>query len=164
MLKLSDPQLLVPTFMESPVSRLTTCIIAVILLSGCSFSDSSVSISGSLESSSESSTSSTSSSASSGRKGVSKEKLPYRDDVANLTYSIAGSSMSAADFPNALARTASQFKISDWASDKTTYYGIGKGLKRAGIAKENIIRQPFLANVLNANKDALRLIQEGYQY
>ena len=147
--------------MESTVSRLSVCIIAVILLSGCSFSDSSVSISGSVESSSESSTSS---SASSGRKGVSKEKLPYRDDVANLTYSITGSTMSAADFPNALARTASQFKISDWASDKTTYYGIGKGLKRAGIAKENVVRQPFLANVLNANKDALRLIQEGYQY
>jgi hypothetical protein len=72
--------------------------------------------------------------------------------------------MSATDFPNALARTASQFKISDWAREKATYYGIGKGLKRAGVAKENIGSQPFLANVLAANKDALRLIQEGYKY
>jgi hypothetical protein len=143
------------------VTRPTTWILAAIILSGCSFSDSSVSISGSIESSSESSTSS---SASSGKGGVSKDKLPYRDDVANLTYSIAGSKMTATDFPNALARTASQFKISDWAGEKATFYGIGKGLKRAGIAKDNIGRQPFLANVLNANKDALHLIQEGYKY
>lgn len=146
------------------ITRPTTWIMATVILAGCSFSDSSVSISGSIESSSESSTSSASSSASSGKGGVSKDKLPYRDDVANLTYSIAGSTMSPSDFPNALARTASQFKISDWAGEKATFYGIGKGLKRAGIAKENIGRQPFLADVLNANKDALHLIQEGYKY
>jgi hypothetical protein len=129
-------------------------------LAGCSFSYSSGSISDSLESSSGSLGSSSESSSS--KQGISKDKLPYRDDIANLTYSVAGSSMTASEFPNALSRTARQFKISNWSQEKATFNGIGKGLKKAGIAKENIARQPFLANALSSNKDALKLIQEGY--
>ena len=147
--------------------RLTLTAALISLLQACSFSDSSISISESIGSSSESSISSlgsSGSSASSEAAGLSKEKKAYRDDVANLTYSVAGSSMTAGDFPNALARTASQFKISNWSQEKATFYGIGKGLKRAGIAKENITRQPFLANVLTANKDALRYIESGYSH
>jgi hypothetical protein len=128
-------------------------------LNGCSISASSASISGSIESSSESSSSVSSSS----KEGVSKDKQPYRDDVANLTYSIAGSSMSATDFPNTLARTAGQYKISNWSQEKATFYGIGKGLKRAGIAKENAASTPFLAKVLTTNPNALKYIQEGYK-
>ena len=129
-------------------------------LAGCSFSYSSGSISDSLESSSGSLGSSSESSSS--KQGISKDKLPYRDDIANLTYSVAGSSMTASEFPNALSRTARQFKISNWSQEKATFNGIGKGLKKAGIAKENIAKQAFLANVLSSNKDALKLIQEGY--
>lgn len=136
--------------------------LGAVSLTGCSISASSASISGSIESSSDSSSSV--SSGSSPKDGIGKDKLPYRDDVANLTYSIAGSSISAADFPNALARTASQFKISNWSQEKATYYGIAKGLKRAGIARENVARTPFLANVLSANANALKYIQEGYKY
>ena len=129
-------------------------------LAGCSFSYSSGSISDSLESSSGSLGSSSESSSS--KQGISKDKLPYRDDIANLTYSVAGSSMTASEFPNALSRTARQFKISNWSQEKATFNGIGKGLKKAGIAKENIAKQAFLATVLSSNKDALKLIQEGY--
>jgi len=142
-----------------------SCALAALLtmsLAGCSFSYSSASISESLDSSSGSVTSSSESSSPKG--GVGKDKLPYRDDVANLTYSIAGSSMTSAEFPNALSRTARQYKISNWAQEKATYYGIGKGLKKAGIAKEEVANQSFLANVLAGNKDALKLIQEGYRY
>jgi hypothetical protein len=131
-----------------------------VALAGCSFSYSSGSISDSLESSSGSLGSSSESSSSG--KSVSKDKVPYRDDIANLTYSVAGSSMTASEFPNALTRTARQFKISNWSQEKATFNGIGKGLKKAGIAKENIAKQAFLANVLSSNKDALKLIQEGY--
>ena len=130
-------------------------------LNACSISASSASSSASLESSSDSVSSSSSSS--SPKDGVSKDKEPYRDDVANLTYSVLGSSMTASDFPNALARTASKFKISNWSGEKATFLGIGKGLKRGGIAKENIARQPFLGQVLNSNPKALSYIQQGYK-
>ena len=133
--------------------------LGAVSLTGCSISASSASISGSIESSSDSSSSVSSSS----KEGVSKDKQPYLDDVANLTYSIAGSSMSATDFPNALARTASQYKISNWSQEKATFYGIGKNLKRADIAKENAATTPFLAKVLTTNPNALKYIQEGYK-
>ena len=148
-------------------NRLTPFLIALVMFQGCSFSDSSISISESVGSSSESSASSlvsSDSSASSEAAGLSKEKKAYRDDVANLTYSVSGSSMTARDFPNALARTASQFKISNWSQEKATFYGIGKGLKRAGIPKENITHQPFLSNILTANKNALSYIESGYSH
>ena len=138
---------------------ITLVSLAVFALTACSFSDSSVSISGSSESISKSSTSSGSSSQNS---GSSKSKTNYQDDVANLTYSIAGSSMSASDFPNALSRLAGQFKINNWAQEKSTFYGIGKGLKRAGIAKVNIAQVPFLSTVLKTNPNSLQYIQDGY--
>lgn len=143
------------------MSRLTgylsaLCLSATITaLTGCSFSESSASVSSISESISESSSSKT---------GIGKEKVAYRDDIANLTYSVASSSMTADEFPTALARSASQFKISDWSQEKATFYGIGKGLKKAGIAKEDVAALPLLDQVMKSNKKALGYIQEGYNY
>jgi hypothetical protein len=132
----------------------------VLAATGCSFSDSSRSSAGSSESSS---TSIGSLSASSVGKGLSdKDKNNYSTDVANLTYSVAGSGMSATAFANALSRTAQKFHITNWAGEKATFTGIGKGLKKARVPKEQIANQPFLGTVLGANKDALSLIRSGY--
>lgn len=138
--------------------------LAIFLLSaaGCSISASSKSSSDSIGSLSNSVSSPSESS--SPKDGIGKEKIPYRDDVANLTYSVAGSSMTAEEFPTALARTARQSKITDWAQEKATFYGIGKGLKKAGIPKEKIGSQEFLRDVLTSNKNALKYIEEGYRY
>jgi hypothetical protein len=134
---------------------------AVILAAaGCSFSDSSRSSAGSSESSSTSSGSLSASSSPSS--STDKAKASFRDDVANLTYSVAGSGLTAAAFSNSLARTAQKFNITNWAGEKATFTGIGKGLRRAAIPKSTIPTQPFLKNVLASNKDALKLIQEGY--
>lgn len=137
-------------------------IIFVLSTTGCSISYSSKSSSDSVGSLSDSVSSPSESS--SPKDGIGKDKISYRDDVANLTYSISGSSMSAEEFPTALARTAKQFKITDWSKEKATFYGIGKGLKKAGIAKERIGSQPFLQEVLTINRDALKYIEEGYRY
>jgi len=144
----------------SPLAFLMALVIAS--LSGCSFSESSTSLSGSSASLSESIASSASSTSSS-KEGIGKDKIPYRDDVANLTYSVVNSSMTSGEFPTALARTARQYKISAWAQEKATYYGIGKGLRKAGIPKEKVATLPLLGNVLNANSKALSYIQEGYK-
>lgn len=140
--------------------KATAALVITGFLSACSISDSSVSISGSLESSAESSSSPFKSS--SPKEATDKAKSSYTDDVANLTFSIAGSQMSSNDFANALSRTAAQSKISDWAEEKATFTGIGKGLKRAGIAKQNIGQLPYLQKVLTSKKDALKSIEEGY--
>lgn len=133
----------------------------VLTVTGCSISTSSKSSSDSSGSLSDSVSSPFESS--SPKDGIGKDKIPYRDDVANLTYSVSGTSMAPEDFPVALARTAQQFKITDWAQEKASYYGIGKGLKKAGIPKEKIGSLPFLQQVLAYNKNALKWIEEGYK-
>jgi hypothetical protein len=137
-------------------------ILAVLSASGCSMSWSVGKSSDSLGAFSDSVSSISESS--SPKEDTDKEKASYRDDVANLTNSIAGTSLPANEFPVALARTARQFNITDWAREKETYLGIGKGLKKAGIPKENIRGQAFLRNVLAGNKDGLKYIEEGYRY
>lgn len=144
-----------------PLRAGLAALIGALLLTACSFSDSSRSSSASSGSSSKSIGSLSASS--SPERGVSKDKAPYRDDVANLTFSLAGTGISAAEFPKALARTANKYRIGNWAGEKATFYGIGKGLRKAGIAEDAIARQGFLSQVLAANKDALQLIQDGYQ-
>lgn len=138
--------------LRSPTFALI-CAALLLASSGCSISKSSGSISDSISSISESS---------SPAEGIGKDKIAYRDDVATLTLSISGSSLSAEEFPVALGRTAGQHKITDWAHEKATYYGIGKGLKKAGIAEQDIPSQGFLKEVLTANPDALKYIGKGY--
>ena len=139
-------------------TRVTSALVLaafIVTAAGCSISYSS-------KSSSDSSASLASSSASSTGGAVDKDKVAYRDDIANLTYSKAGSSIRPEDFPVAIARTAQQFKITDWAQEKTTFYGIGKGLKKSGVPKEKAGTQPFLSQAIRYNKDSVKLIQDGY--
>ena len=137
-------------------------VIMAAMLIACS--ESSVSLSGSSASvaSISESSSSPSKSSSDSHKSIPKEKLPYLDDVANLTFSVIGSSMTSAEFPNAIQRTASTYKISNWSQEQATFEGIGKGLKRAGIKKEDITKQAVLANVLKTNSKAQSWIEAGF--
>jgi len=124
-------------------------------VAGCSISWSISESSESLGSSSESS---------SPKDGVGKAKIPYRDDIANMTLSVAGSNFTSANYMAAIGRIAAQRSISDWEGEKATYYGIGKGLKKAGIAKEAIGKQAFLTGVLGSRSEARAWIEDGYRY
>ncbi len=142
--------------------RILVCasaLAAAVLSSGCSISwsvsESSESVSDSLASISGSS---------SPKEGIGEAKIPYRDDVANLTMSVVASKFTATDFMGALSRIAAQRRISSWESEKATYYGIGKGLKKAGIGKDRIQKQAFLQGVLISRPEALQWIQRGYRY
>lgn len=134
-------------------------VAAALLSSGCSIS---WSLSESSESVSDSSASISGSS--SPKEGIGEAKIPYRDDVANLTMSVVASKFSSGNFIDALSRIAAQRRISDWGSEKATYYGIGKGLKKAGVSKDNIQKQAFLQGVLASRAEALQWIQRGYRY
>ena len=138
-----------------------------IIMTGCISESitSSAASSGSLASSSESSSSP---SKSSGKKKDAKEKLTpekktYLDDVANVTNSVTGSSITSSDFMNALSRTASEDRINNWESEPSTFMGIGKGLKKASIPSEKIGEQPFLSELIARNKDAIDLMKEGFK-
>lgn len=137
-----------------------------LFLAVTALSCSACSISWSLSESSESVSDSLASisASSSPKDGIGEAKIPYRDDVANLTLSVVGSNFTSADFTDALGRIAAQRRISNWEAEKATYYGIGKGLKKAGVSKENIRKQTFLQAVLASRAEALSWIERGYRY
>ncbi|MDD5114547.1 MAG: putative lipoprotein [Methylobacter sp.] len=123
----------------------------VLILNGCSFSDSSGSISDSIGSVSDSSSS------------FSGGSTKYESDVEDYTYAYLKSTSGTtdyADFQNGLSDIAKKRGISDWESDDHTYKGIGKALKKAGI--EGVGYDTYKKNFANSDTTKMEQIQHGY--
>jgi len=124
------------------------------LLAGCSFS----------YSSGTSSDSSKSSSASSGgsESDPKDAKEAYMSDVSAYTTGAA-----RGDDPQAYLRElgsiAQRHGITDWERDTATYNAIGTGLRRAGIARDEVKNVYFIQALAAKEKNALVLILESYQ-
>jgi len=137
----------------------------VLLLAGslavgaCSFSYSSKSSSDSSKSSSNSATASfESSSASSSPEGARSQK--YEDDVADYTQAFVTSGGSAASFKDGIGAIAEKRGVSDWESDAATWKGIGVGLARANVTKEQL--EVYKQNWGGGKTEATEGIQRGY--
>ena len=125
---------------------------------GCSFSYSSKSSSDSSKSSSKSSTgSSESSSASSSPDRARAQK--YKDDVADYTQAFVTSGGAAASFKDGIGAIAEKRGVSDWESDAATWEGIGVGLARANVTKEQL--EVYKQNWSGGNTEAMEGIQRG---
>lgn len=115
---------------------LLLCLFAALILSGCSFGHSSYSSSSPSRSSSRSS------------KGtptkVQQTHSSYQEEVSSLAVVYAGSQQDAQSFHRELARISSRHGISDWGNDRGTFLAIGRGLKRANVAKSTIQYLSFL--------------------
>lgn len=118
---------------------LILCLFAALLLSGCSFGDSSYSSSSPSRSSSKSS------------KGtpeeVQKSHSRYQEEVSSLAVVYAGSQQDAQSFHRELARISGRNGINDWGNDRNTFLAIGRGFKRANVAKSEIQYFPFLSDL-----------------
>lgn len=123
-----------------------------IAVNGCSFSDSSKSISDS--------TSSIISSPSS----ISGKSKKYQNDVADYTMAYVKSSEPGADynsFLKGLADIAAKQGITNWDQDSLTYWGIGKGLKKAN--SSGIAYETYKKNFSGGNYKKMEDIQNGYE-
>jgi len=116
---------------------------------GCSFSDSSTSISKSISSPFESSSASS-------RGGAEA----YQNDVADYThaYLISGGQFDA--FMKGLANVAERHGVSNWEADDATYIGIGQGLGKAKFTQTQV--DVFAKNVTNGDAKKTKLVQQGY--
>ncbi len=110
-------------------------VVAAASLTGCSFSKSS-------ESSSDSSKSIFDSAASpfkSSSDSVGDEKEAYENDVADYTAEFVVSSTGTMDnFREHVGELAKDHGITNWESDRYTYLGIGRGMKKAKLGKPQI--------------------------
>jgi hypothetical protein len=124
------------------------------LLAGCSFS----------HSSGASSDSSKSSSASSGGSETDPKdaKRTFMGDVSAYTTSAAKGDDAQA-YLRELGSIAERNGITDWERDTATYNAIGTGLRRAGIARDDVKSVYFVPALAAKEKNALVLILESYQ-
>jgi hypothetical protein len=124
------------------------------LLAGCSFS----------YSSGTSSDSSKSSSASSGGSETDPKdaKRTFMGDVSAYTTSAAKGDDAQA-YLRELGSIAERNGITDWERDTATYNAIGTGLRRAGIARDDVKSVYFVPALAAKEKNALVLILESYQ-
>ena len=128
-------------------------VVPVMLLlaagAGCSFSDSSVSISKSISSPFESSSASSPAGA-----------QAYQNDVADYTYAYVISGGQFDTFWKGVASVAERHDITNWEADDGTYIGIGKGLGKAKFSQAQL--DVFAKNVSGGDARKTKLIQQGY--
>lgn len=109
--------------------------LAITTLTGCSFSTSSESSSGS----SKSIFDITSSPFTSSSDSSTTEQEKFENEVAAYTTEFVTSSTGTLDqYREHLSELAQENGITNWESDRTTYLGIGRGLKKAKLGKPQI--------------------------
>lgn len=136
---------------RSPGHSLLVLGTLALVAAGCSFADSSVSLSKSISSPFESS------SASSGG-----GEAAYRDDVRDYTYAYARSNPTAnqESFDRGLATVANKHGISNWESDFATWKGIGAGLKKANVGDAQL--EGYMQSLAGSDSSRRAAIQQGY--
>jgi len=125
------------------------------LLTGCSISVSSWSLSKSSRSSSHSSDSSSSSSP-----GAAEEA--YREDVSDYTRAYVKSARPGdlESFRADLSRLAQEHGITNWEENPSTYTAIGEGLAHAGVSDAGLMA--YKQNLSGGDPAKADLIQKGY--
>ncbi len=151
--------------MKTILGALRAATIALLLCSAftnctllTSVSDSVSSAMGSISTSLNSMSGSLSSISSSSGGAASDASQQYKNDVGLLTILHLRGRSSAEGFKRDLSDVAARHGVSDWESNGTTFLGVGRGLKRAGVSESEF--KDFLARV--SSPDVARLVQRGY--
>ncbi len=143
---------------------------AVVLIC-CSMAQAGCSVSYSLEKSSDSVSQSLDSltsitSISTSSSGGEKEKVQvtgavYEEDVAALTVLYVSQKTSSDDYQRQVTKTAKNHGISNWEQEKSTFAGMGKGLKRSGIKEKSISNLAYFKTM--AGSPHYSEVLEAYQ-
>lgn len=146
-------------------STLLTLLIAVAVVTGCSFSKSSESISNSISKSSESiSDSSTSSSGdddSSPPPEEPQDAVAYQADVAQLAATYARSGGDIGALRSAVSQLAVKRGITNWEADPMTVQAIGRGVGDGGMDDEQFAA--FSKELFGENLSKQSELSKGYQ-
>lgn len=122
-----------------------------VFINGCSFSESSESLSDS--------TSSIISSPSS----LSGKNKKFQNEIADYTVAYIKSSQSSVGYDTffkGISEIAAKEGITNWEQDSSTYKGIGKGLKKAEV--EGVAYETYKKNFTEGDADKMSDVQSGY--
>ena len=133
--------------------------LALVALNGCSFSDSSKSISDSISSPSKSS--SDSSSGDDEEPEEPADMARYQSDISQLavTYAKTGGDIGA--FRTSVSSIAKDYGVTNWEADQMTNEAIGRGAGTAGMQDEAFTS--FSKNLYGEDLDKLNELRTGYQ-
>jgi hypothetical protein len=127
-------------------------------LGGCSFSDSSKSSAKSIGSLSDSVSSPSTSLSNSSMNDREKYERDVRDYTAEFVVSSDGNLEA---FRVRLGKLAESRGISNWSDDRSTYIGIGKGLRQAKLTRPQY--EAFRASLGNSDPRKMDLIRQAYE-
>ena len=138
---------------NSPLTTVALALFAALLLSGCSFSASSESISTSISSPFESSSSSSESSLS--------NQTRYENDVRDYTSAfVAAGGGAAGSFENGISAMAAERSITDWQSNPGTWVAVGRGLGDAELNEAQFLA--YQESWTRGDPQAMVEVREGY--
>jgi hypothetical protein len=129
------------------LTRMVTVALLAIIVTGCSFSDSSKSISNIVSSPIKSSSDS------------SKSEQAYESDVADYTAAYIKSGGDTTKLKSGISKIAEKRGITDWEKDSATYKGLGQGFKRAGVKQVEV---DAYKHTLADTDEQASWIQQGY--
>lgn len=143
-----------------PLLHLSRIILLLIcsslFLSGCS-------ISWSLGKSSDSITASSKSSSGNGEKETKPEETSslFMEDVSAATVLFVSQEKNDAEFQDNITSIAKSHGINDWEGDENTFTAMGKGLKRAGVSKNNIGKLSYFDSL--SSKQNYKYVLKGFE-
>jgi hypothetical protein len=126
----------------------------ILLLVGCSISES-------VKSSFESSSASLGSSSGSSSSGSSsKERESYRNEVRDYTSAYVKSGGQYENFTRGLDSIAARHNVTNWEADQDTYVGIGAGLRAANVTEEQFT--VWQTNLAGSDATKAASMQKGF--
>jgi hypothetical protein len=129
------------------LTNMVTVALLALVVAGCSFSDSSKSISNIVSSPIKSSSDS------------SKSEQSYESDVADYTTTYIKSGGDTTKLKSGISQVAEKRGITDWEKDSATYQGLGQGFKRAGVTQVEV---DAYKHTLADTDEQASWIQQGY--
>lgn len=132
-----------------------------LLQTGCSISYSLEKSSDSVSASLDSFTSISTSSSGEEEAKVSATATLYEEDVAAATVLYVSSDKNNDTYRRQITSIAENHGISDWEQESSTFFGMGKGLRRAGVAESSIPSLSYFRSI--ADSPNYSLVLRGYQ-
>ncbi len=133
----------------------------VMMQTGCSISYSLEKSSDSVSTSLDSITSISTSSSGGEEEKINETGTLYEEDVAAVTVLYVSREKTTDEYQRQVAGIAKNHGISDWEQEKTTFLGMGKGLRRAGVAEDSIANLPYFRSI--ADTAHYSQVVEGYK-
>ena len=133
-----------------------------LLQAGCSISYSLEKSSDSVSTSLDSITSIPTSSSGGEDEKVSATSSVYEEDVAAVTVLYVSRDKTTDEYQRQVTNIAKNHGISNWEQEQSTFIGMGKGLRRAGVSRDSITNLPYFRSMVADSSTSYSKVIKGY--